>query len=53
VRYDSNLVTLPNGNLAILFEGGGSNPYEGIVVRELPFGRFEADRAPAPGPIRN
>jgi sialidase-1 len=37
----SNLVTLPNGNLAILFEGGASSPYEGIVFRELPIDRFE------------
>ena len=49
----SNLVTLPNGNLAILFEGGVSSPYEGIVFKELPFGRFEAGRAPASGPVRD
>lgn len=49
----SNLVTLPNGNLAILFEGGASSPYEGIVFRELPFGRFGASRVPGSGPVRH
>ena len=31
----SNLVLLPNGNLACFFEAGVKNPYEGIVFREL------------------
>jgi sialidase-1 len=32
----SNLVMLPDGNLALLFEAGTKSPYEGIVFRELP-----------------
>ncbi len=36
----SNLVVLPGGNLAILFEAGEKTPYEGIAFRELSFGDF-------------
>lgn len=36
----SNLVALPNGNLALLFEAGLKSPYEGIVFRELSFRDF-------------
>lgn len=32
----SNLVVLPNGNLACFYEGGIKNPYEGIVFQEIP-----------------
>jgi sialidase-1 len=38
----SNLVMLPGGNLAILFEAGEKTPYEGIVFRELSFRDFAA-----------
>lgn len=31
----SNLVVLPNGNLACLYEGGINSPYEGIVFQEV------------------
>ena len=31
----SNLVVLPNGNLACIYEGGIKTPYEGIVFREI------------------
>jgi len=31
----SNLVVLPNGSLAILFEAGEKGPYEGIFFKEL------------------
>jgi sialidase-1 len=31
----SNLVLLPNGNLACFFEAGVKNPYEGILFKEL------------------
>ncbi len=31
----SNLVVLPNGNLACLYEAGIKNPYEGIAFREI------------------
>lgn len=37
----SNLVVLPNGNLACFFEAGIKNPYEGIVFQELSFGDFK------------
>jgi sialidase-1 len=37
----SNLVTLPNGNLACLYESGNKNPYEGIVFREISFDEFK------------
>ncbi len=37
----SNLVVLPNGNLACLFEAGVASPYEGIVFKELSFKDFE------------
>jgi sialidase-1 len=36
----SNLVVLPNGNLACLFEAGVKSPYEGLVFRELSFRDF-------------
>ena len=36
----SNLVVLPDGNLACLYEGGINNPYEGIVFREISFSDF-------------
>jgi len=36
----SNLVVLPNGNLACLFEAGVASPYEGIAFRELRFDEF-------------
>lgn len=32
----SNLVVLPDGNLACLYEGGVKHPYEGIIFREIP-----------------
>ena len=37
----SNLVVLPNGNLACLFEAGVESPYEGIVFKELSFEELE------------
>jgi sialidase-1 len=37
----SNLVVLPNGNLACLFEAGVESPYEEIVFKELSFKDFE------------
>ncbi len=37
----SNLVVLPNGNLACLYEAGIMSPYEGIVFQELPFNQFK------------
>lgn len=37
----SNLVVLPNGNLACLFEAGVKSPYEGIVFKELEFDDFK------------
>lgn len=37
----SNLVVLPNGNLACFYEAGIKNPYEGIVFQELSFNDFE------------
>ncbi len=37
----SNLVALPNGNLACLYEGGAKDPYEGIVFMEIPFNGFQ------------
>lgn len=37
----SNLVVLPNGNLACLFEAGQQSPYEGIVFRELSLNEFQ------------
>jgi len=37
----SNLVVLPNGNLACLFEAGVESPYEGILFKELSFEDFE------------
>ncbi|HLO82465.1 MAG TPA: sialidase family protein [Chitinophagaceae bacterium] len=36
----SNLVVLPNGNLACFYEAGKINPYEGIAFRELSFDQF-------------
>jgi len=36
----SNLVVLPNGNLACLYEAGKLSAYEGIVFRELSFSNF-------------
>ncbi|HTE28491.1 sialidase family protein [Flavitalea sp.] len=37
----SNLVVLPNGNLACLYEAGNAKPYEGIVFEELSLGDFK------------
>ncbi len=37
----SNLVVLPNGNLACYFEAGINSPYEGIVFREISFDDFK------------
>ena len=37
----SNLVVLPNGNLACLYEAGNAKPYEGIVFEELSFQDFK------------
>lgn len=37
----SNLVVLPNGNLACLYEAGLKSPYEGIVFQELSFADFK------------
>ncbi|MFB9296254.1 sialidase family protein [Persicitalea jodogahamensis] len=37
----SNLVVLPNGTLACLYEAGVKNPYESIVFQEVPFDEFE------------
>jgi sialidase-1 len=37
----SNLVVLPNGNLACFFEAGKLNPYEGIAFRELSLNEFK------------
>lgn len=37
----SNLVVLPNGNLACFYEAGINNPYEGIVFEELLFSDFK------------
>lgn len=37
----SNLVVLPNGNLACYFEAGKKSPYEGIVFKELNFQDFK------------
>jgi sialidase-1 len=37
----SNLVVLPNGNLACLYEAGKLSAYEGIVFKELSFGKFQ------------
>ncbi len=37
----SNLVILPNGNLACYFEAGKKGPYEGIVFQELSFTDFK------------
>jgi sialidase-1 len=37
----SNLVTLPNGNLACLYESGNKSPYEGIVFREISVDEFK------------
>jgi len=37
----SNLVVLPNGNLACFYEAGIKNPYEGIVFQELSFNDFK------------
>jgi len=45
----SNLVLLPNGNLACVFEAGLESPYEGIVFRELSYEDFEPS---APNKIR-
>ena len=36
----SNLVTLPNGNLACLYEAGAKSAYEKIVFRELQWEEF-------------
>jgi sialidase-1 len=37
----SNLIVLPNGNLACFYEAGVKNPYEGIVFQEIPFSDFK------------
>jgi sialidase-1 len=37
----SNLVVLPNGNLACLYEAGKEKPYEGIVFEEIPLDSFQ------------
>jgi sialidase-1 len=37
----SNLVVLPDGNLACLYEAGIRSPYEGIVFQELSFSDFK------------
>jgi len=37
----SNLVVLPNGNLACLYEAGIAKPYEGIVFEELSLKDFK------------
>lgn len=37
----SNMVQLPNGNLACLYEAGEKNPYENIVFQELSFSDFK------------
>jgi len=37
----SNLVVLPNGNLACCYEAGDKSPYEGIVFQELFFRDFK------------
>lgn len=37
----SNLVVLPNGNLACFYEAGLKTPYEGIVFQELSFTDFK------------
>lgn len=37
----SNLVVMPNGNLACFYEAGKINPYEGIAFRELSFDQFK------------
>lgn len=37
----SNLVVLPNGNLACYFEAGEKSPYESIVFREIAFSDFQ------------
>jgi sialidase-1 len=37
----SNLVVLPNGNLACLYEAGVTKAYEGIVFEELSFSDFK------------
>ncbi|WP_336514211.1 sialidase family protein [Pollutibacter soli] len=36
----SNLVVLPNGNLACFYEAGVAKPYEGIVFEEIDFSRL-------------
>jgi sialidase-1 len=36
----SNLVVLPNGNLACLYEAGKLSAYEGIMFKELSFSNF-------------
>ena len=36
----SNLVVLPNGNLACLYEAGYKSPYEGIVFEEMWYSDF-------------
>ncbi len=47
----SNLVVLPNGNLACLFEAGMKSPYEGIVFRELSFNDFAPNEKPRRSPL--
>ncbi len=37
----SNLVVLPNGNLACLYEAGAKRPYESIVFQEVSFDDFK------------
>jgi sialidase-1 len=37
----SNLVVLPNGNLACYFEMGTKSPYESIALQELSFSDFK------------
>jgi len=40
----SNLVLMPNGNLACLFEAGQESPYEGIVFKELSYEDFKPSK---------
>lgn len=37
----SNLVVLPNGDLACLYEAGVRSPYESMVFQEVPFADFK------------
>jgi sialidase-1 len=40
----SNMVQLPNGNLACLYEAGDKNPYESIVFEELNYKDFKVPK---------